>query len=536
MCVGTVLATTPLWSAGWNAVAQATAARRFAQEERGAAAADPPETTLSTGAGSSGASTTTTTSGTSAAPAAVAPGRPLARMVIPAIGVDTYVLQGVPLDSSAWDGLLQRGPAHVAGSALPGARGNAVILGHVNIWGSVFQNLYRLGPGDTVILQTPQNTFTYVVTGAQSVQPSDGSVLLPHGGPSVLQLVTCTGLFDSLRLVVDASLEQPAAASSPVSVSAAEALVAQRETTLLRPPAPAPVVGPWRALWRALVRGHLLQAWADAGRVLHPARVRTATAPPAPTMTFSIADAWRRAGGQDWVVVDERAVGTSAGAGGAHAGPILRVLRYTVGSSSTGPAILAVQSVHFQAPTILRPGSPAPSASAQGSLPCGGDTVTWTVGPVQPMGNDGFTFEARTSTVQVRTPAGTTLTGISMPGLAMGTLPVACGDLTGDGSTSLVLWTNVPPERAGAPAGTAVSVYRLGSTQATLIGQMVGVGTTSPPLLQQPAPDTPYEIFVPQGNGPDSGWLFQDGRYARAGAGGAPAAPSSGTGSSTIPG
>ncbi len=527
MCVGTVLATTPLWSAGWNAVAQATAARRFAQEERGAAATDPPETTLARGAASNG--TSMSGSGTSAAPPAVEPGRPLARMVIPAIGVDTYVLQGVPLDSSAWNGLLQRGPAHVAGSALPGARGNAVILGHVNIWGSVFQNLYRLVPGDRVILQTPQSTFTYVVTGAQSVQPADGSVLSPHGGPAVLQLVTCTGLFDSLRLVVDASLEQPAAASAPVSPSAAEALVARRENALLRPPAPAPVLGPWRTLWRALVRGQLLQAWADAGRVLHPARARTAATVPAPTMAFSIADAWRRADGQDWVVVDERADGT-----------IVRVLRYTVGSSSTGPAILAEQSVHFQTPTILHPGSPAQSASAHGSLTCGGDTVTWTVGPVQPMGNNGFTFEARTSTVQVRTPAGTTLTGISMPGLAMGTMPVACGDLTGDGSTSLVLWTNVPPERAGAPAGTAVSVYRLGSTQATLIGQMVGVGTTSPPLIQQPAPDTPYEIFVPQGNGPDSGWLFQDGRYARAtagvGTGGASTATSSGTGSSTIPG
>ena len=56
--------------------------------------------------------------------AAPARGAPVARIVIPAIGVDEVVVEGVDQDQ------LAAGPGHLPRSALPGDSGNAVISAH----------------------------------------------------------------------------------------------------------------------------------------------------------------------------------------------------------------------------------------------------------------------------------------------------------------------------------------------------------------------------------------------------------------------
>ncbi len=578
LVVGVAVATTPLWSAQWNALAQQQAAQQFlAAERRTALYPNPPAPTapLVTVVAPAGTGTSPAAASAAILPAsapAVPPGQPLARLVIPAIGVDSYVLEGLTFDASVWEGLLQRGPAHLEGSALPGAPGNAVIFGHVNVWGSVFQHLNRLRQGDAILLETPGGTFTYAVTGSQRVAPSDAAAVRPHGGPATLQLVTCAGPWDSERLIVDARLRRTTSAVRPVSLAAAKALVATHEAALLRPrsptPAPTGLAGAWsklhqvawrrvrRALghadwmtpWQALLQGRWHAAWAD---VLHTVRVafRNAMptrAAPAPSLRFTIIDAWALAGGRARVIVTERSTGgrpsvgkaaatatgqTDPGDGGA--GAIVRVLAYTVGPGISGPVLSGIRPVTFRPPLLFHVSPPATRGWMRGAFSCAGDSVHWWVGPVRAIHNHGFTFEARSSTVTVLRPEGMPLTGIALPGLAGGTVPVACGDLTGDGSNALVVQTVLPPETASAPAGSAVAVYRLGTARARLIGQMVGVGSTAAPRLVQTAQDMPYTILVPQGTGSPERWIFNGGTYLRVTAG---AAAGAGTGNTAPPG
>ena len=54
----------------------------------------------------------------------IPPGTPVARLVIPRLGLDEIVLEGVDGNS------LNAGPGHLTGSAFPGERGNSVISAH----------------------------------------------------------------------------------------------------------------------------------------------------------------------------------------------------------------------------------------------------------------------------------------------------------------------------------------------------------------------------------------------------------------------
>lgn len=513
--LGGVAVTAPLWSARWNAWAQTDAARQFQAETLEA---------LATQAISpSGA---TASSGTSAA-AATASGRVLARLVIPAIGVDSYVLQGLTLNnSSVWSGLLDRGPAHLRGSALPGQPGNDVIFGHVNVWGAVFLQLHRLRPSDEVLLETPGHTYIYRVTGSQAVAPTDVAAVQPHGGAATLQLVTCTGLWDSQRLIVNAQLvaaPTAAAATRSVTLASARSLVGASEQALLRPP---PVFQPirglagallrwpyaqWRNVWRDLQALHWRAAWSAALRQARLVRgtALPAPAPPVPALTYRISGTWRLPGGQARVVVQEEAPGSATPA---------RVLAYTVGGSASGPSIVGVRQVRFRPPQVWDVSLPtAPTAWQRGVLACGGDSVHWWVGPVQPVPNDGFTFQARASTLTLLQPDGLPLDGVAQPQLSEGLVPVACGDLTGDGTTSLVVRSSIPPESGRGPDTGAVAVYALADGQAALIGQMTGADAV--PLLVQPAPDGPWAILVPQVRGPAQLWTWNNGQYAPAPAG-----------------
>ena len=55
---------------------------------------------------------------------AAAPGAPVARLLIPRLGLDEVVVEGIGDDA------LRAGPGHMTGSALPGEPGNSVISAH----------------------------------------------------------------------------------------------------------------------------------------------------------------------------------------------------------------------------------------------------------------------------------------------------------------------------------------------------------------------------------------------------------------------
>jgi sortase A len=86
-------------------------------------------------------------------------GDPVAKVIIPSLGVEQVVLEGQDR------GTLRKGPGHVPGSAMPGEAGNAVIRGHRLLWSGPFRNLDRLNLGAEIHVQTTQGTSVYLVAG-----------------------------------------------------------------------------------------------------------------------------------------------------------------------------------------------------------------------------------------------------------------------------------------------------------------------------------------------------------------------------------
>jgi sortase A len=129
------------------------------------------------------------------------PGGALDHLVIPAIGVDRYVVEGVAeLD-------LQMGPGHYPGTPLPGQDGNVGIAGHRTTFGAPFFRLNELVPGDFIYLtDTSGTTWVYDVIRQWVVPPSDTAVLDGTHLPE-LTLTTCNPRFEATtRLVVRADL------------------------------------------------------------------------------------------------------------------------------------------------------------------------------------------------------------------------------------------------------------------------------------------------------------------------------------------
>jgi sortase A len=123
-------------------------------------------------------------------------------LVIPKIGVDKYVVEGVTEDA------LRRGPGHYPQTVLPGEKGNAAIAGHRTTYGAPFFNLNELKVGDDIFLtDTKGRTFMYRVSRSPMVvSPSDVAVLdaTPY---AQLTLTTCNPRYSATsRLIVVARL------------------------------------------------------------------------------------------------------------------------------------------------------------------------------------------------------------------------------------------------------------------------------------------------------------------------------------------
>jgi LPXTG-site transpeptidase (sortase) family protein len=138
------------------------------------------------------------------------------RLRMPAIHLETDVVAAGVIANKDGDLEWETVPfvaAHYVETSPVGGRGNAVISGHVVTLreGNVFRNLYQVDFGDTVEVDTPEGTFTYVVRDLALVSPSAVEVMAPTKD-STLTLITCGGEFDpqsrqfSHRLIVTAKL------------------------------------------------------------------------------------------------------------------------------------------------------------------------------------------------------------------------------------------------------------------------------------------------------------------------------------------
>ena len=112
-------------------------------------------------------------------------GDSLTRIKIPAINLDTVVVEGITPSA------LRAGAGHYPQTPLPCENGNVSIAGHRTTYGRPFGNLDQLKPGDTIELTTPIGGCVYQVSKAPwAVAPTDLSVLDPTGERS-LTLTTC---------------------------------------------------------------------------------------------------------------------------------------------------------------------------------------------------------------------------------------------------------------------------------------------------------------------------------------------------------
>jgi sortase A len=114
-------------------------------------------------------------------------GDALTRLQIPAIDLDTIVVEGTT------PAALRAGTGHYPKTPLPGEPGNVAIAGHRTTYGRPFNRMDDLKPGDKIVLTTPIGKHTYEVTGKPFVvSPNDWTPITEYEkGGSFLTLTSC---------------------------------------------------------------------------------------------------------------------------------------------------------------------------------------------------------------------------------------------------------------------------------------------------------------------------------------------------------
>lgn len=117
-------------------------------------------------------------------PYAAVPVRQIGVIRIPKIGLVHPVYEGI------WLTVIDHGPGHWPGTALPGGLGNTVFPGHRVTHTHPFLDLDRLRPGDSIIFEMPYGTYTYAVRDTIIVKPTDTWVVDQHRDHEVT-LIAC---------------------------------------------------------------------------------------------------------------------------------------------------------------------------------------------------------------------------------------------------------------------------------------------------------------------------------------------------------
>ena len=150
---------------------------------------------------------------------ALAEGDPVGQIVIPRIGLDAIVVEGVGDDD------LKSGPGHYPSTPAPGQKGNAAIAGHRTTYGAPFGSIDELQPDDQITVTTVQGKFTYSVMRQQDgsghiiVSPDQVDVLNEVPGKNTLTLTACHPKYSaSERIIVFAELKgEPKPAPTPTT-------------------------------------------------------------------------------------------------------------------------------------------------------------------------------------------------------------------------------------------------------------------------------------------------------------------------------
>jgi sortase A len=144
-------------------------------------------------------------------PAALPPERAKSAIVkvgeirIPKIGLVHPVFDGVTLT------VIDHGPGHWPGSAMPGQLGNAVFAGHRVTHSHPFKRVNELVAGDEIVFVTDRGEFRYRMTKQEIVGPKDTWIVNPtpdatltlfacHPPGSARQRIVIRAVFESATL------------------------------------------------------------------------------------------------------------------------------------------------------------------------------------------------------------------------------------------------------------------------------------------------------------------------------------------------
>lgn len=120
-----------------------------------------------------------------------------------------------PIFEGVWLTVVDHGPGHWPGSAMPGKAGNSVFAGHRVTHTHPFLDLDQMAVGDKVIFDMPDGVYTYSVTSITIVQPEDLGITTPTRRPTIT-LFACNPKHSAAqRIVVKGTL----IASKPKPVS-----------------------------------------------------------------------------------------------------------------------------------------------------------------------------------------------------------------------------------------------------------------------------------------------------------------------------
>lgn len=147
--------------------------------------------------------------------AATTPGKPVAILNIPAIGIkNMIVVEGTSPEN------LELGPGHVRNTPLPGENGVAEIFGRRATFGAPFGRLGELHRGDKVAVTTGQGKSSYTI-----IAKGDSSHLVKDPAPNRLLLLSaCSATIPATYCYYDAELTttpQPDPGGRPL-ITAAE--------------------------------------------------------------------------------------------------------------------------------------------------------------------------------------------------------------------------------------------------------------------------------------------------------------------------
>ena len=128
-------------------------------------------------------------------PYANVPVRQIGTILIPKIGLVHPIFEGV------WLTVVDHGPGHWPGSAMPGHVGNTVFAGHRVTHTHPFLNLDQLAPGDKVVFDMPHGVYTYAVTSITIVLPDDLAITNPTRTPT-MTLFACNPKHSAAQRIV----------------------------------------------------------------------------------------------------------------------------------------------------------------------------------------------------------------------------------------------------------------------------------------------------------------------------------------------